>query len=292
MKTLAAELVINAASRRGRTLYKEVVAACERHGITLEKTHLLTKDTTLEAILSDVVARQPKLVIVGGGDGTISDAVDHLVDSPIELGILPLGTTNNFARSLELPLEIDDCVRRIKTAAARPVDLGKIGHEYFANVAGIGLSGDVAETVTDGLKKRLGRLAYAWTGLRLLLTHKPFYVTVKDAHEDLEVTFETHQVIVANGRYHAGKKIALEARVDNRELIIFALGGRSKLSLLYRLLDFYLGQRRSVRHSSYLIGRHFTLETDRPQRVELDGEVKFETPITIEVAPKVVQVRY
>lgn len=292
MKTIAAELVINAASRKGRALHKEVIAACARHGIVLEKTHLLTKDTTLEAILTDVVARQPKLVIVGGGDGTISDAVDHLVNSPVELGILPLGTTNNFARSLELPLTIDECVQRIKARAARPVDLGKIGQEYFANVAGIGLSGLVADTVTDELKKRLGRFAYAWTGLRLLVTHKPFFVTVKDAHEDLEVTFETHQVIVANGRYHAGKKIAEEARVDNRELIIFTLGGRSKLSLLYHLLDFYLGQRRSVRHSSYLIGRHFSLATDRPQRVELDGEVKFETPITIEVAPKVVRVRY
>jgi len=292
MKKFTADLIINTASRRTTSLYSEVIAACERHGVVIAKTHRLSKETSLPSILSDILTRKPKLVIVGGGDGTISDVVDHLVGSSIEVAVLPLGTTNNFARSLNMPFSIDECIRHIKNRPARPVDLGKVEHEYFTNITGIGLSGIIAAQVKNTHKKYFGRLAYALVGIRYLLGHKPFIVTIKDIQGNFEVTKETHQLIVANGKYHAGRKIAQEAEVDNRELIIFSLGGRSKLSFVYHMLDFYIGRRRSIRHSSYFIGRHVTIETNRPQSVELDGEVKFTTPITVEVAPRAVMIRY
>src|SRR5690606_1581152 len=129
------------------------------------------------------------------------------------IGIVPLGTTNNFARSLDLPLTTHEAVAVIANSPARSVDLGRVEQQYFTNVVGIGLSALVARDVNNQHKQRFGRLAYAFVGLAHFIRHKPFFVTVTDKDNELELHFETHQVIVANGRYHAGREIAEEAGV-------------------------------------------------------------------------------
>ena len=116
--------------------------------------------------------------------------------------------------------------------------------------------------------------------------------TLEDKDSELQLHLETHQIIIANGRYHAGKEIAKDAKIDNRELIIFALGGRSKISFIFHMIDFYIGKRKSIRHTSYLTGKSIRLHTSSPQSVELDGEVKFITPIPIEVTAGAVKVRH
>ena len=292
MKTTKAELIINAHSRSGKAAIEPVLIACKKHGITLNHIHKLKRGDNLADVLAGVTNRNPNLVIVGGGDGTISDAVDHLAGTDIEVGLIPLGTTNNFARSLNIPLDIDSAIKTISKNGAHPVDLGNMNDDYFTNVAGIGISALVAKNVTNERKKRWGRMAYALTGALELIKHKPFSATIQDKDSELLVNIETHQIIVANGRYHAGKKIAEGAEVDNRELIIFAIGGRNKLSFIWHMIDFYIGKRKSIHHASYLIGKSIILKTSTNQQVELDGEVKFTTPATIQVTPDAIKVRY
>lgn len=289
---MKAELLINSGSRQSQINMAHVLEALHRHGFELTKINEIKRGTTLENVLRNIKRRKPALLIVGGGDGTISEAVDHLVNSDIEIGLIPLGTTNNFARSLNIPLEIDEAVRVIKQCGASRVDLGMVNNDYFTNVAGIGLSAQVARNVTNKSKRRWGRLAYAMVGLRQLIVHKPFMVTIEDKDHELQLNFETHQVIIANGRYHAGRQIAQDAKVDNRELLIFSLGGRSKLGLIWSTIDFYIGKRKKVTHASYLIGRDIELRTNRPMPVELDGEVKFKTPLKVKVVPGAVKIRH
>lgn len=292
MTKLTAELLINADSRRSQEALPIILAACEEEGIHLTKVVKVGKGVDLGRTIGAIKRRQPKLVIVGGGDGTISDVIDHMIDSDIALGLIPLGTTNNFGRSLQLPLEPARAVHAIAHTQPKPVDLGKVHHDYFANVAGVGLSAVVAANVTNRTKKLFGRAAYAITGIRELLRHKPFTVTVQDKDRELAIKFETHQVIIANGRYHAGKAIAKDASLNSRELVIFKLGDRSKLSFLWYTLDFYLGRRKSISHASYVIGRDIVLSTDTRQKVELDGEVKFTTPLAISVSAAAVKIHH
>ncbi len=292
MKVQQAELLINIDSRRSQEALPIIVEACRKEKIELTKITKIGKGTSLSKVIADTKRRAPKLLIVGGGDGTISDAIDELVGSDITLGLIALGTTNNFARSLGLPLEPHLAVAAIANRKATAVDLGKVRHDYFANVTGIGLSALVANNVSNRTKKIFGRAAYAITGIRELLRHEPFTVTVEDKDRELAVRFETHQVIVANGRYHAGKEIAKEAKLNNRELVIFRLGGRSKLSFLWHTMDFYIGKRKSISHTSYVIGRNIVLHTSTPQMVELDGEVKFTTPIPVSVEADAIRVRH
>lgn len=292
MRHIKAELIINTGSRRGRTALPVIADACKQQSIDLIKITTLKKHTNLKKVIAAIKSRNPELVLVGGGDGTISDAVDYFANSSIQVGVLPLGTTNNFARSLRLPLDLNDTIATIRRGKATSVDLGKINDELFVNVAGIGVSAQIAKHVTNKLKKRFGRSAYAISGITQLIRHKPFLATIEDKDSELQLHIETHQLIIANGRYHAGREIAKDAKIDNRELIIFALGGKSKLSFIIAMADFYFGKRKNIRHASYLTGHSINLHTSTPQLVELDGEVKFTTPIPVEVAPGAVRIRH
>ena len=245
----------------------------------------------LPLLVKRVKRRKPKLLIVAGGDGTVSYVAGHLVKTGIEMGVIPLGTTNNFARSIGLAPDIDNAVKVIAECPARPVDIGMVNRRYFANVTGVGVSAEIAERVTDGIKKRYGRFAYVVTGFSVLMNHKPFRAVVADKDGELQLNLETHQLIIANGRFHAGREIAQDAKVDNRELIVFAIGGRSRLSLLWHMVDFYIGRRKSVQHSSYLIAKNIRISTDTPMSLEMDGEVQMTTPIRAKVAADAILVR-
>lgn len=290
MTKITTELLINMKSKRGREALPHILRACQELEIHLDAINKVTNPEILDDTLEQIKDRSPDTLIVASGDGTISDVVDHLVDSRIALGIVPLGTTNNFARSLGLPLDITESIRVIKKGTIKNVDLGRIDNDHFSNVAGIGLSAQIAKNVTNKQKRRYGRFAYLMTGLDILSRHKPFFVTVADKDGELQLHFETHQVIIANGRFHAGKEIAVDARLDSRELIIFKLGGKSRLSMAWHMADFYFGKRRNIYHSSYLIGKDLHISTSTPQPVELDGEVKLTTPISVQVNSRAIRV--
>ena len=292
MKKLHAELLINTDSRKTREALDGILRACDDNHIVITKVVKVGRGVDLGRTIGAIKRRNPSLIIVGGGDGTISDVIDHMIHSSIALGLVPLGTTNNFARSLGIPLEPRDAIAAIAHRSAKPVDLGKVHHDYFANVVGVGISAVVARNVTDRTKKIFGRAAYAITGVRELMRHKPFTVTIQDKDKELAVKFETHQIIIANGRYHAGKKVALDASLNSRELVIFKLGDRSKLSFIWHTLDFYLGRRKSISHASYVIARDILVSTSSPQSVELDGEVKFTTPLALNVATDAVLIHH
>jgi YegS/Rv2252/BmrU family lipid kinase len=283
-------LLINTASRNGRQLFDQVLTTLKEHNLEPLKVHKLTKGDDLAVVCRRIKRAEPTLLIIAGGDGTISQSIHYFANSSIELALVPLGTTNNFARSLEIPMEIDAAVQIIARAKATAVDLGVVDGQHFANVLGVGLSAGIAKTVTPASKKRYGRLAYALSGLKQL--SKPaFEVTVTDKDHELKMNFETRQLIVANGRYHAGKVIAQDATIDSRELVIFALGSRSRISFLKHMLDFYFGPRKRIIHGSYVIGTDFSVSSKPDQYVEIDGEMIGKTPKHISVAPRAIKIR-
>lgn len=291
MPQLTVHLVINTRSREGQKSMNYIVDAFTSHGITLAKVHKLRRRSDTNSVYHTIKRSKPALVVLCGGDGTVSSGLSALAGSGLEIAIIPLGTTNNFARSLKLPLTIDEAVDCALNCKALPVDLGKIGNDYFANVAGIGISAAIAQNVNHTVKKYMGRFAYVLSGASQAIRHKPFMVTLQDPSKKLLFHFETHQLIIANGRYHAGRQIAADASVDDNRLIIFALGGRRRLSLLWHTLDFYLGRRKKIIHSSYMIGHDVTISTSRKQSIEVDGEVHKSTPISVRTSPGAVHVR-
>jgi YegS/Rv2252/BmrU family lipid kinase len=283
-----AVLVVNAHSRKGCALFREAAFKLREAGIRLTAAHAVRDPDRLIPTIREAVRSGAPLVIVGGGDGSLSCAVDELVDRDCLFALLPLGTANSFARTLGIPLDLDGAIRTIVAGRRRRVDLGIIDGDYFANSAAIGLSPLVGATVPPGLKRWLGRFGYVLWSFWVMSRFRPFALTV-------ELDGERHQlsaleVRIANGSYHGGVEVVEEAEVDSGAIVVEAVTGRATRWLLWHWIALLL--RLPARHETVrdFTARRLRIETDPPLPISIDGEVTGRTPATIEVAERAIEV--
>ncbi|MET0257611.1 MAG: lipid kinase [Methylobacterium sp.] len=234
-------------------------------------------------------ARDADLIILGGGDGTLNAAAPALVETGLPLGILPLGTANDLARSLGLPLDPLAAAGAIVTEAPQPVDLGCVNGHYYFNVASIGFSADLAAELTAEAKKKWGTVGYAIAAFRLLRRARPFSITIEHDGKVEKVT--TIQASVGNGRhYGGGMTVSEDATVDDGKLDFYSL----EVDHWWRLIALLPALRRGT-HGEAADVRAFStteivLKTRRPRPVNTDGELATHTPAHFKVLPKAVRI--
>jgi len=285
-------LVVNARSRRGARLYQAAGRQLEAAGFDLLGSFAVTRAGQLEPSLAAALDLEPDLLIAGGGDGTLSLAARHLAYRDVALGIVPLGTTNNFARTLGIPLNVAGAVGLLTRGKVADVDLGQVNGTFFANLVSVGLSGHVAATVRHDLKRLLGRAAYPLTALARLPRHRPFraVITVGGAGGQ-ERAVTTHQLNIANGSFHGGRPITADASADDRLLLAYSLGGRSRPALIGATARHVLtGARRTQAEPAFLATRDLWLRTEPPLPLDIDGEIHGETPARITLAANALRV--
>jgi len=285
-----AVLIVNAHSRRGRALFRRAVFRLREAGIRLTAAHAVRKPRDLIPTVKEAVRGGAPMVIVGGGDGSLSSAVDELVDRDCVFALLPLGTANSFARTLGIPLDLDGAVRTIATGRRRRVDLGVIDGDYYANSAAIGLSPLIGATVPHDLKKWLGRFGYLIWAIWSIFRFKPFKLVVEtetgERHE-----MEALEVRIANGPYHGGVEVVDAAEVDSGRIVVQVVAGRAKNRLIRNWLAVLMKDRRSKRETvTDFHGTRLKLTTDPPLPISIDGEVLGRTPATVEVAECAIEV--
>ncbi len=282
-------LLVNVRSRRGAALHGTVRRLLEQRGLTVTAEHLVTDPAAqLPVLLPAILAARPPLLVVGSGDGTVASVVDHLAHTDTVLGYLPMGTTNNFGRSLRLPLRLPAAVGVVADGAVAEVDLGRVDGDHFANLVSIGVSVAVAGRTPHLLKRYAGRAAYAVTAAGALATHRPFVAQVSSGTTTWQV--RTHQLNVANGRVHAGSTIASDASLDDRLLVAYPLGAGSRVSTVAAVARQALTPGQPIERKGLLTGTEFTVTTDRPMAVDVDGEVSGSTPIRVEVTGRALRV--
>lgn len=283
-----AALIVNTGSRSGEQAFQDACAALRALRIETD-AHAVDDPSLLDEIARDALAKQPDVLILGGGDGTISGLVDHLVGSGVPLGLLPLGTANSFARSLGLPIDLDEAINIIAAGHRRRIDLGMIDNDYFANFAAMGMSPLIAETIPHGLKKWGGRIGYAiWAAVQAL-RFRPFTLTVSDEAGHRE-TLSALEVRIANGSYQGGTELVEQAEVDSGEIIVQVVEGRThgRLALSWLLTLLRLGGLHKTTREFH--AQSLRIETDPPLPISIDGEVLARTPVTAKVAPRVIEV--
>jgi YegS/Rv2252/BmrU family lipid kinase len=289
MKPVAsAALVINSMSRSGQEAFDAAVAALTRLGIETD-AHAVTDPAEMDGIVIDALAKKPDVLILGGGDGTISGLVDHLVGSGVPLGLLPLGTANSFARSLDLPIDLEEAVGIIARGHRRRIDLGMIDSDYFANFAAMGMSPLIAETIPHGLKKWGGRAGYILWAAVQTLRFRSFKLTVTDEAGTGE-TLSALEVRIANGRFQGGTELVEEAEVDSGEIIVQVVEGRThgRLALSWLLSLLRLPHLHKTTREFH--GKSLRIETTPSLPISIDGEVLAKTPVTAKVAPGIIEV--
>lgn len=228
------------------------------------------------------------LVVVAGGDGTLNGAAPALLELGKPLGVLPLGTANDLARTLGLPLDPLAAAEVLAAGRTRRIDLGLANGRPFFNVASLGLAAEVAQTL-EGAGKPLGRLSYALAALKVLLRARPFRAAI--AAGDRLVRTRSHQIAVGNGRYHGGGVAVREdASIESGRLVLYSLepGSLWKVVLLAPL--FRRGRHVRWRQVRTASARTIEIRTPAPMPVNLDGDLATQTPLRLEELPGAIEV--
>jgi YegS/Rv2252/BmrU family lipid kinase len=281
-ETRRAVLIVNTRSRQAARAYADAKRRLTEAGIVLEASYPVRHAERLHEIVRDEFGRGSRLIIVGGGDGTISSVVDHFAYTSIVFGVLPLGTANSFARTLGIPLDLPGAIDVLVNGKVADVDLGKINDDYFANGSSIGMPAIIGRATPHTLKKWLGRGAYALVGMSKFLRYRPFRCIV--TIDGQEHTFDALDVRIANGGYQGGVLVAPEAHLESGQIVLHILEGPSKWALPREWARVALGVPFSPGRMTVLRGRDLTIDTLPVQHVAIDGEVITRTPIRVSVA--------
>lgn len=283
----SAAMVVNAKSRKGQQFFQRACAAMEGLPYPVD-ARAVDDPKKLETAVRDVLAAKPDLLILGGGDGTISGLVDLMVGHDVILAILPLGTANSFARTLGVPLTVDGAVEVIRAGHHRRIDLGKIDRDYFANCAAIGISPQIAESVPHGLKKVFGKLGYlGWAGFQFS-RFQPFTLFIDDGEKKRKM--RVVEVRISNGPYHGGTWLVDEASVSSGEIVVQAVRGHYKRKLLFNWAASVLGLPARHHDTISFSGKTLSVDTEPRLPISIDGEVLAHTPVTARIAAGVIEV--
>ncbi|MCP1471650.1 YegS/Rv2252/BmrU family lipid kinase [Sphingobium sp. OAS761] len=283
-----AVLIVNAHSRRGQDLFAQARRKLEAAGVRLIAAHAVEQPEKLAETVREAVASGAPMVIVGGGDGSMSGTVDELVGRDIVFGVLPLGTANSFARTLDLPLDLDGAVETIANGRRRRVDLGMVDGDYFVNAASLGLSPMIGQTVPHKLKRYLGRIGYLLWAAKCSVGFRAFRLTIDDGGQEHRLW--STEVRVLNGPYHGGVELSDDAAVDTGEIVVQAVVGRSKPRLAWDWYAKFFKLRDRNAHTVEFHGTQFRIDTRPRQRISIDGEVLARTPVTVKIAPGAIEV--
>ena len=275
-------LIVNTASRNGADAFEPAREKLRAAGIELIQARAVDEAEALPGEVRAAVDRAP-MVIIGGGDGTLSETVDYFLGTDTVFALLPLGTANSFARTLEIPLDLDGAIDVIAKGEARRIDLAAIDGDYFLNNAALGIAPVVAETVPQGLKRNFGRLGYLlWAGWSAA-SFQAFRLTVDDGRR-VHRLWAT-EARIANGRFHGGVELIESADVESGEIVVQAVEGRSLTKLGWSYLASIL--KTPSRHDTVreFRGKRIKVDTRPKMRISIDGELGPETPVEASVAP-------
>lgn len=276
-------LLVNHHSRQGRTRAHQAADYLRSLGLEVfEET-----SETPEQISPLIVSYRQRVdgAVIGGGDGTLNAAIAGLLETQLPLGILPLGTANDLARTLSIPLNIIAACNVIAQGRTQRIDLGQVNDRYFFNVASLGLSVQITEQLSGDAKRRWGVLAYLATALRVLWRARPFRAEICVNGEFIRV--KTIQIAVGNGRhYGGGMTVAHDATIHDQRLDLYSLELQHWWQVLALFPALYHGHHPKWMGVRLLHAQELEVHTRRPRSINTDGEIVTSTPAHFRVLPR------
>ncbi len=233
-----------------------------------------------------------EIIVAGGGDGTVSAVAEEVLKTKKTLGILPLGTLNNFSKDLRIPPDLAEAVRIIAENYTKEIDVGEVNGRIFVNNSSIGLYPGIVRRRER--QQRLGRGKWRsafWAALKIV-KRSPFFA-VKLETESGKRVVKTPFVFIGNNEYEMDFfNIGRRACLDDGKLSVYFLHRSGRRGLLLLFLRTLFGRLRQARDFEEINVEEITIETRKKQMpVAFDGEVEFlETPLCYKIHPKALRV--
>lgn len=291
MKKLTGEIVVilnpvagrRSGTRRRNELEQKLVLCSAGTNLTWR---IVETQRAGDGIALAAKAAQEGAVIVAaaGGDGTLNEVVNGLVGSGAVLGLVPLGTGNDFARCLGIGTELDRALLTLFRGIPRKIDLGLVNGRYFLNIAGCGFDAIVAERTNRGYRYLHGTMAYIAAIAEALVNLRP---------ADLELTLDGEKrharalmCSVANSTcYGGGMLIAPNAKVDDGLFDLCILAEAGRIEFLRAFPRVFRGTHTTHSKITMLRARAVAIVSDPPLPILIDGEVIGRTPVHFELHP-------
>ena len=282
-------LLINPKSRNGQEAYQSMQEKLQAEGHAIieltEEEREKDPNSLIRKYRSEV-----SYVMVGGGDGSVNFALPSLIETKLPLVVLPLGTANNLARSMDVAPDIEEVLKNLKTGEVRLIDLGVVNDIPFVNVAGLGLSTQINIKTPSDLKKKVGVFAFIWTAFRLLPHMKPFHATIIKSDGSNFIS-RSWQITVCNGKFYgAGMAIKDDASLVDEELHCLSTEVQKWWMGFALIPAFFKGKYKRSHDVSLIQDRTFEIKTRRRHPIDVDGDVKTHTPAVFKVLPKALSI--
>lgn len=281
-------IILNPAAGKARDL-EDVVARLSR--VPNGEIRISSKPGSAARFASAALRKGFDLVVAAGGDGTLNEVVNGIGENlgDARLGLIPLGTGNDFARTIGVPDDIEAAIDLIVIGETREVDLVRVTSDevrYFVNVSAGGFSGLVNEKLTPEMKKTWGPLAYL-RGAAAALSELRAYRTTLALDNSESLTLDLYNVVVANGRYVAGGTlIAPEASIDDGLLDIVLIPQRSAPELALLAAQVALGTHLASEAIVFRRAAQLTVNSKPGMWFNVDGELVGNEPARFEILPR------
>ena len=281
-------IILNPSAGKARDL-DDIVARMAR--LPDAEIRLTNKPGSAARFAKTALKNGRELIVAAGGDGTLNEVVNGIGENSanVRVGLIPLGTGNDFARSIAVPPDVDTAIDLIRAGETRAIDLVRVTSDevrYFVNVSAGGFSGLVNEKLTAEMKKTWGPLAYLRSAAAALPELRAYRTTLAFDNDE-SLMFELYNVVVANGRYVAGGMlIAPEAAIDDGLLDVILIPKRPAPELALAVAQIALGTHLSSDAIVYRRTAKLTVNSKPGMWFNVDGELVGNEPARFEIVPR------
>ena len=271
---------------RGAPLVRKIAGEFDRAGMTLE---VVVTPGPAEAarLAAAAVDDGHSIVLAVGGDGTANEVANGMIGSDAALALYPIGSGNDFARSLGYPRgrRRKHLARWLVTEAKRKtIDVGEINGRLFLKAAGVGIDGDVAQRMARSKRLSGSKLGYFVGSLASVAAYRPQPMEVRIDGETLFGRFLA--IIASNGKFFGnGMRPAPRALLDDGALDVTVAGDVNKLGALAALTKIYFGKHENGRTIVTKTAREVDIDLEHEMAIELDGEAARAERLAIRVRP-------
>ncbi len=286
------EIIHNVKASRGKSYTIQQLNSLFKEYTTDFHISVATGADILDAA-SHAKASKPDVIVVCGGDGSVSAVAGELAGTDIKLGILPAGTFNNFARSADIPLAMQEAVQVIFRGQSRAIDIGKVNGKIFINNSSIGLYPKVVR-VREKILIHWGGSKIVAMAIAFLTLFKRFPIlSIEFEIEGKTIQRKSPFVFIGNNEYEMNLlNIGSRKSLQGGKLSLYTGNFESRRSILQIIIFILFNRLRQNRDFDYHTARKIRLETRKKYtHVSLDGEIyEMQSPLFYEIQPKQLQI--